>query len=59
MVRYKSNGKQKAQAIVKLMSELRMQRGDIGFSHLHIEGTENIMAETHFKPLHLLNSRTF
>jgi hypothetical protein len=32
----------KAQAITKLMSKLRMQT-NIGFSHPHIKGTENIM----------------
>jgi hypothetical protein len=40
----KSMANQKARAITKLMSELRMQ-SNIGFSHPHIEGIENIVAD--------------
>jgi hypothetical protein len=38
----KSMANKKAQAITELMSKLRMQT-NIGFSHPHIKGTENIM----------------
>ena len=40
----KSMGNEKARAITKLQCELKMQT-DIGFTHPHIEGTENIVAD--------------